>query len=142
MTNQQEQPVELMRAGAQGFSIAVLGIKDENDNWRCALETNRIVFPVPDSEHVQKNESEQRYDKTAFKFSLAEAFIQLDAREWYLCRPHSVHQDIAGFVWERFQHGMEAYNQQFPAESPMDQFIRENRVKEWRDKCSLEDTLN
>jgi len=43
-----------------------------------------------------------------------------------------IHAEYADLVMTDFKKRMEEYNLEFPIDTPMERFIRENRVKEWR----------
>ncbi|MBU2510947.1 hypothetical protein KJ966_06400 [bacterium] len=133
MNNQKEKSEILLKTSAKGFSITIFGKKEEDGQWNCAIERNEITLSeIPISEHVHSLGEQRSYEKTDFKFSFEEAFQKVDLSEWFLCRPDKIHVEFSDFVIEAFNSRMEEYDLQFPSDSPMESFIRENRIKEWK----------
>jgi hypothetical protein len=134
MGNQQEKPEILLKASAQGYSITISGKKEEDGQWRCAVEQNEITLSeIPHSEYIDSLGEQRDYEKTDFKFSFEEALEYFDESEWFLCHPGKIHADFAEFVIKAFTKRMEEYDQQFPIDSPMERIIRKNKVKEWKE---------
>ena len=136
MDNQQNESKILVKATAQGFSIAIHGKQDENGTWKCSVEKNEITFTDIPADELATSLGEQRdYEKTRYDFSFEEAFEAFDQTEWFLCRPTTIHEDFADFVFAAFEKRMADYNDQYPVDSPMEEFIRSNKLKEWKAKA-------
>lgn len=116
--------------------MAIRGIRGGDGVWNCAVEKSEITFPeFPNAEYIQSLEQERHYDKTGYEYSFEEAFGKFDLSEWFLCHPAAIHPDFADVVIEKFEQRMREYIEQYPAESSMERFIRENKIKEWRTKA-------
>ncbi len=138
MNNQKEKSEILLKATGQGFSIAIHGKKDTDGSWKCSVERNEIVFAdLQNSDHVNTLEEQRYHDVSDFKFSFEEAFRKFDQSEWYLCHPAKINPEFADFVIKAFDKRMEEYNQEFLADTPMERFIRKNKVKEWQTKANV-----
>ena len=86
--------------------------------------------------NVKKDVKKIRYDKTDFILSFADAFKRFDLSEWFLCRPLKIEKEFAEFVLNEFEKRMDEYSEQFPAESPTEEFMRKTRRDEWRTKAA------
>ena len=136
MENQQDKSEILVKATAQGFSVAIHGIRDGEGSWICSFEKSEITYTdIPINELATDLGELRDYEKTEFALSFEKAFAAFDQTEWYLCRPTKIHEDVADFVIEAFEKRMMEYNDRFPIDSPMEEFIRENKTKEWRAKA-------
>ncbi|MBU2646011.1 hypothetical protein KKI24_14995 [bacterium] len=137
MDNQTEKSEILVKAMAQGFSIAIHGRKSADGSWICSIVRNEITMTdVPISDHVSSLGERRDFEKTDFELDFEQAFRRFDQEEWFLCHPGTLHADFAEFVINAFDERMAAYNEQFPADSPMETFIRENKTKEWKAKAA------
>lgn len=135
---QQMENTIILKVGGQGFDISIHGKKDPNGNWVCAVERNEIVLSdQPDSDFIKEIEQERHYNKTDFTYSFEEAFKKLDQSEWFLCHPGKMHPEFADFILDAFEKRMSDYELQFPAESPMEEFVCQSRKDEWKKKADL-----
>ncbi|MBT7891208.1 MAG: hypothetical protein HN580_19470 [Deltaproteobacteria bacterium] len=137
MENKDKKTKVLLESSSQGFSISIHGKKGEDGNWLCAVENNEVILSdFPTSDFLEKIEQERRYDKTDFILSFADAFKRFDLSEWILCRPLKIEKEFAEFVLNEFEKRMDEYSEQFPAESPTEEFMRKTRRDEWRTKAA------
>jgi hypothetical protein len=133
MAQQQVQTEILVKATGKGFSIAIHGRKEKDGSWKCSLEKNEIVLTeIPYNELATSLGEQRHYDKTGYELSFEAAFEQFDQTEWFLCRPSKLHGEVADFVMRAFDKRWQEYDFQFPADSPVDQFIRKNKMDEWK----------
>lgn len=132
MNKQKQESEILLKANSQGFNIAIHGMRSAEGHWQCAVERNEIIFHnFPNDEHIDKLETERHYDMSNFNLTFDEAFKDFDTSEWFLCHPVKLHQDFAEKVLKRFHQQMETYEMEFPADSPMEKFIRKKKIEEW-----------
>ncbi len=136
MDNQKENSEILFKATGQGYSIFIHGKREEDGSWKCSVEENEITFTeIPKHEHVASLGEKRDHEKTEFRYSFEEAFKKIDQTEWFLCHPGKLHTEFAEFVMSIFDQRMEEYNVDFPAETTMEKFLRENKIKEWKTKA-------
>lgn len=136
MAQQHTQAEILVKATGKGFSIAIYGRKANDGSWQCSLERNEVTITELPSDELATSLGEQRdYDKTGFEFSFEEVFKLFDESEWFLCRPTKLHPEFVDIVMQAFEKRWQEYDFQFPADSPLDQFIRKNKVEEWKTKA-------
>ena len=136
MTNHNDSSIILVKATAQGFSIAIHGIKQSGGLWKCAVEKNEITLTdIPAYEEATSLGEQRAYQKSEFELSFEEAFKEFDRSEWFLCHPGRLHGDVADFILKELEQRFAEYEEQYPADSAMEKFIRENKLKEWRSKA-------
>lgn len=136
MDNQKENSEVLFKATGQGYSIFIHGRRDADGTWKCAIEENEITFTeIPKGEHVSSLGELRSHKKSEFTYLFEEALKKIDHSEWFLYHPEKLHADFAELVLSVFEKKIEAYNDEFPAETPMADFIRNNKIKEWRTKA-------
>lgn len=136
MDNQKKNSEIVLKATSQGFSISIYRKRGDDGSWKYAVERNEIIFPeFPDSEETDRLEMRRDYEMTGFDFDFRKAFQIFDESEWFLCHPSSLHADYVEDVIDLFYRRMEEYQEQFPADSPMERFLRENKTREWKEKA-------
>ncbi len=136
MNNQNESSVILVKATAQGFSIAIHGVKQSGGTWKCAVEKNEVtITDIPAYEDATSLGEQREYRKSEFELSFEEAYKEFDDSEWFLCHPGPLHGDVADFIMEKLEKRFAEYDEQYPADSPMEKFIRKNKLNEWRSKA-------
>jgi len=135
MDNQEKESVVLFKATAQGYSIIIHGLREEGGLWKCSIEENEITYSdTPKSQHIASLGEKRNYKKTEFTYQFEEAFKKIAFSEWFLCHPEKLHADFAEFVMKEFYRQMDAHNNEFPVDTPMEEFLRSNKVKEWKAK--------
>ena len=136
MEHQKKDSEILLKATAQGFSVAIHGQKEEDGSWKCSLERNEITLTdLPTHEEAVDLGELRDYEKTEFELSFDEAFRKFDQSEWFLCHPGHIHADFAEFVMQKLDQKMEDYDNEFPADTAMESFFRKNKTKEWKAKA-------
>ena len=126
----------LVKATAQGFSISIHGIRQPDGSWKCAVEKNEITFTdIPTHEEASSLGELRDYIKSEFELSFEDAFKEFNESEWFLCHPGRLHEDVVDIVMEALEKRFAEYEEQYPVDSPMEKFIRENKLKEWRSKA-------
>lgn len=135
MDNQKENTEILFKATGKGYSVSIHGRQKEDGSWECAIEENEvIVTEIPKEQHVNSLEEKREYEKTEFEYEFTEAFRKIEHSEWFLCHPGKIHPEFSDFVMNAFYSRMDEYNAEFPVESAMEEFLRNNKVKEWKEK--------
>lgn len=137
MEDKTRQKTVLVQSNSHGFSASIRGMKGEDGNWLCAVEQNQIILTdYPTSDFIESIEQERIYDKTEYVLSFDEAFKRFDQTEWFLSRPLKIEKEFAEFILKEFEKRMDEYSEQYPAESPTEEFMRETRRKEWKKKVA------
>lgn len=133
MTSIDDKSEILVKVTGKGFSMTIFGIRNDEDSWTCAVERNEIELTEIAADIYSSELGQQRtYEKSEFEYSFDEAFKQMNQTEWFLCHPAKLHPGVAETVIQAFEKRMEEYDQDYPAESPMERFIRDDKLKEWK----------
>jgi len=133
MDNYKKNSEVLFKASGKGLSVIIHGRKKEDGSWECAVEKNDVqITQTPKGDLATSLGLDRDYEKTEFIYRFDEAFKRLEYYEWYLCHPGKVHADFTEFVTVEYDKRIKEYDNDFPSESPMESFIRDNKTKEWR----------
>jgi hypothetical protein len=137
MENRDNQSKVLVESSSQSFSFSIHGKKGDDGNWLCSVVSNEIVLSdYPTNDFIETIEQERRFDKTEFELSFEDAFRRFDESEWFLCRPLKIDPEFAEFILSKFEQRMDEYAEQYPTGTPTEEFMRKNRIDEWRAKAA------
>ncbi len=139
MTSIDDKAEILVKVTGKGFSMTIFGIRNDEGSWTCAVEHNEIeLTEIAADIHASELGQLRTYEKSEFKYSFEEAFRKMELTDWFLCHPARLYPEFADTVLEAFEKRMEEYELEYPADSPMERFIRDDKLKAWKKKANRE----